>query len=190
LADLSWFMRCLNEPIARSANGEDGCTGRFWEGRFKCQALLDERAVLSAMAYVDLNPIRAGMTTRLERSRHTSVRQRIQTCHRDDRQLQQPLAPLIGVGPILPLNQGEYLALVHWTGQQLRPGKRGVIPKDAPLAITKTGIRPEHWPTQVKAVGSSYWRAIGSVEQLMAKAEALGLRWLKGIGTARRLQQA
>lgn len=83
LCNLSWFMGRLNEFIARAANKEDDVKGRFWESRFKCQALLDDAAITACMVYVDLNPIRAGLTTTLLTSDFTSIQQRIRAWHKE-----------------------------------------------------------------------------------------------------------
>jgi hypothetical protein len=77
LHDLSWLMRTSNEHVARLANAENGVKGRFWEGRFKSQALLDEKALLAAMAHVDLNPVRARLAETPEGSDYTSIQERL-----------------------------------------------------------------------------------------------------------------
>ena len=77
LYDIGWFMRGVNEKIARMANEEEKCKGRFWEGRFRSQVLLDDAALLSCMAYVDLNPIRAAIENDTFASDFTSIQQRL-----------------------------------------------------------------------------------------------------------------
>ncbi len=77
LSSISWFMRFLSERIAKAANKQDQCSGRFWEGRFKSQVLLDDAAILACLQYVDLNPVRATIAATPESSDFTSVQDRI-----------------------------------------------------------------------------------------------------------------
>jgi REP element-mobilizing transposase RayT len=190
LSDLSWFMRCLAEPIARRANREDGCKGHFWEARFKSQALLDETAVLSAMAYVDLNPVRAGICDRLEDSVHTSARARLDVIEKDRHQIDRPLAPVFGLHGfgVLSLKQRDYLELVDHTGRQIHPGKRGAVTGPPPAALARIGYTKDQWQRQVLAVGSGYCRAIGPADLLVEKAREVEQAWLRGIGVARQLK--
>ena len=78
LGSMSDFMKHLKQPIARRANLEDDRTGHFFEQRFYSGALLTEEALIAAMAYVDLNPVRAELAERIEAIRDTSIADRLQ----------------------------------------------------------------------------------------------------------------
>jgi hypothetical protein len=152
LTNLSWLMKSLSEPIARKANAEDKVTGRFWEGRFKCQALLSERSILAAMAYVDLNPARANIASGISTSRYTSIKAKNQQLRKAPERANQPLMPLIGVKSFnMPnLTEGDYIELVDFNGREWHAGKRGRIAASEPKALTKLGLDKDHWTTRVK----------------------------------------
>ena len=179
LADLSWFMRCINEPIARCANREDGCKGRFWEGRFKSQALPDETGLLKCMAYVDLNPIKAEMAITPESSDHTSIKSRIEG---NDGHLLPLDSQACDHQPSIPMSYKEYLLLVDWTGRALRSEKRGIIAADQPPTLARLGLEPNGWIKEMRHYGRWYYRAVGSIQALNRYCEHLGQRWLKGAG--------
>jgi hypothetical protein len=72
LSDISWWMRLLDQRIARRCNDEDNATGRFFEDRFKAIPLIDEQAITACAVYIDLNLIRACIAETVELSDHTS----------------------------------------------------------------------------------------------------------------------
>ena len=191
LTNLSWLMKSLSEPIARRANEEDKVTGRFWEGRFKCQALLSEKSILAAMTYVDLNPVRAKIANNIATSCYTSVKVRNKQLRKNPERANQPIMPLVGVRSFnLPdISEADYIELVDFTGRELHPGKRGKIEASKPKALTKLGLDRNHWTTRVKGIGSGYWRVIGELEELIDKAKEISQRALFGIGFARILNK-
>ena len=177
LIDLSWFMRCLNEPIARMANQEDHCTGRFWEGRFHSQALLDERAVLACMAYVDLNPIRAALANTPESSDYTSVQERM--IHPQETTL-RPFAPN-DENAGLPFTLRDYLELVDWAGREIKRGKRGYIPDTTPPILLRLAMPSSSVLEFLKHNEKHTPVALGAVSQLRRFAHSVGRRFVKGL---------
>lgn len=174
LGSLSWFMRCLNEPIARLANREDQCKGRFWEGRFKSQRLLDEAAVLAAMVYVDLNPMRAGIATGVEDSHHTSIQ------YRDRSQAGDEELEAINSGNALPIecSLDEYKALLVWTALSQR--KARPISQEARSMLKKLSTpHPEVWLNHYLPRPEHWQRAIGSLQSLKDYAKDLNQCWIK-----------
>jgi REP element-mobilizing transposase RayT len=201
LSDISWFMRSLNEYLARKANEEDNCTGRFWEGRFKSQALLDEAAVLTCMSYVDLNPVRAGIAETPEDSDFTSIQQRIrlhtkQTTKPRDSFAEPQSLPLMALVKqdgaqhenAIGFALTDYLELVDWAGRIIREGKRGAIPEEAPPILQRIGLEPRRYLEHLQGNAPTEEPAmLGHFERIKQAAKSLGRCFIKGTGEAQRL---
>ena len=175
LHDISWFMRNINEPLARIANKEDNCKGRFWESRFKSQALLDDQALLTCMAYVDLNPIRANMSENIQKSEFTSIKKRYEKAKQANNinhPNQQPkhLSKLTGnysknKHNDISIKVESYIELVQWTGKQLRKNKTS-ISKNTPSILSDLNINPEEFLNSAQHYGSQFHRMVGSLQSI------------------------
>jgi hypothetical protein len=181
--DISWFMRILNEGIAREANTEDGCTGRFWEGRFKSQALLDEAALIACMAYVDLNPVRAGMAKTPEKSDHTSIKKRCDNANKSKipnhiNQQEKSLYPFVGNPKEgqpegIQMKLSDYLELVDCTGRVLRNNKRGAISAGSEKILSRLDIYEEQWLEMTANFERCFSSFVGSESSLRLACESL-----------------
>ena len=175
LCNISWFMRCINEPIARMANAEDQCKGRFWEGRFTSQALLDERALLACMAYVDLNPIRAALASTPEDSEFTSIKERLEESH------DSPLLVFSGQDQAgIPYSLEDYLVLVDWSGRAIRKNKRGHIPDHFPPILERLRMEASPFLDYLTRKEPSIPTAIGPISMLRSFARSIGQHFIKG----------
>ncbi|TDJ46941.1 MAG: transposase [Gemmatimonadetes bacterium] len=171
LGNLSWFMRFINEPMARIANREDERTGRFWDGRFRSIALLDESALLACVAYVDLNPVRAGIADSPERSRGTSVRHRVKNRKED---------ALTAIGTstsLIPVSLEGYLEILRWIIAS--ESDRGLTaPASVETVLKQSGRSSADWVSWMRSQRLKR-RAYGNAQTVQDYTASIGQFWVK-----------
>lgn len=206
LANPSMFMGALCEHVARRGNREDGCSGSFWEDRYKCRELTDEGAILVCGIYVDLNQIRAGEALTPETSTHTSAYDRIlgrqQRVEADSEMYPDDwLCELaLGEGPdseirdgettatsrrasdkgLLPLTLDDYLKLLDASGRILRSEKAGSIPENLAPILKRLGINGDLWSQLLVHFDDWFGHIVGASHKVMSRAAAAGRRWYRG----------
>src|SRR5262245_49811827 len=182
LQSLSWFMKCLKEPLARLANRQDDARGTFFEGRFKSVAILDEESLLATCAYIDLNPVAAGIVQTPEASPHTSIKERVDHAktHGRIRDLKQAehgsiagskasskledahwLCPIedrrtidsTREGMLEGFSLGSYLLLVDYTGRLFRDGKATISRKLSGI-FDRLGTTAENWWSRLEKLSN------------------------------------
>ncbi|MGO9467364.1 MAG: transposase [Isosphaeraceae bacterium] len=178
LQSLSWFMKCLKEPLARLANFQDKTRGFFFEGRFKSVAILDEESLLATCAYIDLNPVAAGIAEVPETSQHTSVKERADHVKAQGRTQDLKAANAGSVagskasagleeshwlcpiedrrridstreGMLEGFSLGSYLLLVDYSGRLFREGK-ALISREVAEIFERIGTSAETWQARLE----------------------------------------
>ena len=208
LSDLGWFMKFLKEPISRRANKEDRCTGAFWEGRFKSIAILDEASLLATCAYIDLNPVAAGIAPTPEKSPHTSIHSRVDHVKAEGKldklregspyvskvQLEKDhwLFPIEDkrhsdgsglAGLLRGISLTGYLQLVDWSSRLVRPGKVRVS-EEAPAILDRLQIDAAGWQATLEKLMRSTKKVgsyFGGSDRLKEVASQRDRRFVKNV---------
>ena len=178
LQSLSWFMKCLKEPLSRLANRQDQARGAFFEGRFKSVAILDEESLLAVSAYIDLNPVAAGIAEVPEASEHTSIKERVDhvksqgrtedlkaarngsgagsnaSAGLEDSHWLCPIEDRRGLdstreGMLDGFSLGSYVLLVDYTGRLFREGK-AAISREVAEIFERLGSSAETWQARLE----------------------------------------
>lgn len=208
LSSISWLMKIVQERFAKFCNQLDGMTGVFWDGRYRSKKLESDSAVLSCALYVDLNILRTGKVDRPENSKYSSIYDRILGLQ--ERRLNGQgakydgfLVPLNVYGDyeeedlaaeglrasndgILELPLEKYIEMVDAVGRLLRDDKQGAIPDHLSPIFERLGIRPEFVCELIECFDKFACRVIGTLEGIRARAEKLGVKYLKGVRQAKR----
>ena len=159
------------------------------------------------MAYVDLNPVRAGMARTPEASDYTGAQRRIQArqaqrkaaalarelvahhkrqAEAEQARIRAELGPEHGLwlAPCLRATSGscdldDYLTLVDETGRLLRSDKRGAIPARLAPILERLDIDVDRWLTVMLSHGQFIGTAVGALTKLVTEATKRGLRWIR-----------
>ena len=199
LQSISWFMKCLKEPISRRANREDKCRGAFFESRFKSVAILDEGALLATSTYIDLNPVAAKIAEVPETTEHTSIKHRVDHIKSNDATAQleaakgssaassQAASGLEGARWLCPIEDrrrwdssregmfdglsiGNYLLLVDYTGRLFREGKARISAELAGI-VDRICSSAESWQVRMEKLksGRSFGRFFAASREKVRK---------------------
>ena len=160
------------------------------------------------MAYVDLNPIRAGIAQTPEESDYTAIQQRIleqdpeiasrkpeaiEKLSEDLKSAIGKLMPFADQAPdnserAIPYNIRDYLELVDWSGTAVVEGKRGSIPDNLPPILQRLKIDPAAYVKFInRSEKSPFSNFIGPVEAMRTLADQFGKSFLKGQTAAAQL---
>lgn len=198
--DVSWFMRLLKQRFSQWFNASKSRKGHLWESRFRSVLIEGAGPALATIAaYIDLNPIRAGIVTDPKDYRWSGYGEAVAGGRLARAGLQQAWQALRNGKVGLKIAMAEYRSFLYESGQAVEPdehgrgGRRGFTPEEIEEVIARYGqlTLAEALGCRVRyfcdgaALGSRAFvdRVFQSHRGCFGPNRKTGARRLKGIGT-------